>query len=75
MTDLANFSTAHGIAVDYRNKSNPTLLITSRAYNSFKKFTLDGNYLSTIFLLGAFVCRPVFDGDMIYADFRQGPLF
>jgi hypothetical protein len=28
---------------------------------------LDGKYLSTIFLPGAFVCRPVFDGENIYA--------
>lgn len=63
----AEFDTAHGVAVDLRDKKNPTLLITSRGHNSFKRFTLDGNYLSTIFLPGAFVCRPVFHGDNIYA--------
>ncbi len=61
------FSTAHGITVDYRNTANPTLLVTSRAHNAFKRFTLDGKYLSTIFLPGAFVCRPVIKGDMLYA--------
>jgi hypothetical protein len=61
------FATAHGIAIDARNKSNPTLLVTSRVHNSFKRFTLDGKYLSTIFLPGAFVCRPVLDGDNLYA--------
>ncbi|TAF97980.1 MAG: 6-bladed beta-propeller [Cytophagia bacterium] len=63
----AQFATAHGIAVDYRNAANPTLLITSRVHNSFKRFTLDGNYLSTIFLPGAFVCRPVLHGQNLYA--------
>lgn len=62
-----NFSTAHGVAIDYRDKGNPTLLCTSRAHNSFKRFTLDGKYLATIFLPGAFVCRPVLDGENIYA--------
>jgi hypothetical protein len=61
------FDTAHGVTVDLRDSKNPTLLITSRAHNSFKRFTLDGKYLSTIFLPGAFVCRPVINGENIYA--------
>lgn len=61
------FSTAHGIAIDYRDKAKPTLLVTSRVHNSFKKFTLDGKYISTLFLPGAFVCRPVFNDDNLYA--------
>jgi DNA-binding beta-propeller fold protein YncE len=62
----SNFSTAHGVCIDQRDKNNITLLCTSRAHNSFKRFTLDGKYLSTIFLPGAFVCRPVIDGENIY---------
>jgi hypothetical protein len=62
-----NFSTAHGVCVDDRDKQNITLLCTSRVHNSFKRFTLDGKYLSTIFLPGAFVCRPVVNDDNIYA--------
>ena len=61
------FQTAHGIRVDLRDASNPTLLCTSRAHNSFKRFSMDGKYLSTIFLPGAFVCRPVIDEDTLYA--------
>ena len=61
------FQTAHGVCVDNRDKDNPTLLCTSRAHNSFKRFTLDGKYLSTIFLPGAFVCRAVIDGDNLYS--------
>ncbi|MEB2775011.1 6-bladed beta-propeller [Algoriphagus sp. D3-2-R+10] len=63
----AQFSTAHGITVDQRGGKEPTLLCTSRGHNSFKRFTLDGEYLETIFLPGAFVCRPVIHGDHLYA--------
>ena len=48
-------------------KNNPTLLITSRASNCFKRFTLDGTYVETISLPGAFVCRPVINGSNLYA--------
>lgn len=61
------FKTAHGITIDQRGGKEPTLLCTSRGHNSFKRFTMDGKYLETIFLPGAFVCRPVIDGDELYA--------
>ncbi|MBK6392330.1 MAG: 6-bladed beta-propeller [Saprospiraceae bacterium] len=60
------FSTAHGVTVDYRH-GHPSLIITSRGHNSFKRFSLDGKYISTIFLPGAYVCRPVIHGDHLYA--------
>lgn len=63
----SEFSTAHGVCIDDRDKKNPTLLCTSRGHNAFKRFTLRGEYISTIFLPGAFVCRPVIDGENIYA--------
>lgn len=62
-----NFSTAHGVCIDARDKNNITLLCTSRGHNSFKRFTLDGKYLSTLFLPGAFVCRAVIDDENIYS--------
>lgn len=61
------FSTAHGVCIDRRDPKNITLICTSRGHNSFKKFTLDGKYLSTLFLPGAFVCRAVIDDDNLYA--------
>ena len=61
------FQTPHGVAVDHRDPAGPTLLVTSRAHNAFKRFTLDGRYLETIFLPGAYVCRPVFHGEMLLA--------
>ncbi|UZD22653.1 6-bladed beta-propeller [Algoriphagus halophytocola] len=61
------FSTAHGITVDQRGGKEATLLCTSRGHNSFKRFSMEGAYLETIFLPGAFVCRPVIHGDQLYA--------
>ncbi|NQV73710.1 6-bladed beta-propeller [bacterium] len=63
----AQFSTAHGVTVDQRGSGPNTLLITSRGHNAFKRFTMEGEYIETIFLPGAFVCRPVIDDDMLYA--------
>ncbi|MEA1786986.1 6-bladed beta-propeller [Arenibacter sp. GZD96] len=62
-----NLDNAHGIAVDYRDKKAAVLVVTSRTENAFKFFTLDGKYLKTVALPGAFVCRPVLDDDNIYA--------
>ncbi len=65
------FDCAHGIAIDSR-QAPATLLITSRNENSWKRFTLDGSYISEIHLHGSFVCRPVIHGDNIYgAVFRS----
>lgn len=61
------FSTAHGVCIDRRPGKEATLLCTSRGHNSFKRFSMDGKYLSTIFLPGAFVCRPVISGKNLYS--------
>lgn len=61
------FRCCHGIIIDNRNKKNPTLLITDRSHMQFKRFTLDGKYLSSIPLPGSFVCRPVLKDNYIYA--------
>ncbi len=65
--DDAQFSTVHGVCVDTRDPDNPHLICTSRGHNAFKRFTLDGKYLSTVFLPGAFVCRPVIDDNTLYS--------
>lgn len=62
-----NFSTAHGVAIDTRDKNNPTLICTSREENCFKVFTLDGKFIKKIELPGLYVCRPVIHGDNLYA--------
>ncbi len=61
------FQTVHGVAIDQRKGGEPTLVCTSRSHNAFKRFSLDGEYQSTIFLPGAFVCRAVMDDDNLYA--------
>lgn len=58
---------AHGIALDTRKPGDPILLVTSRMDNAIKRFSLSGEYLSEISIPGAFVCRPVVQGENVYA--------
>lgn len=60
------FNCCHGITLDTRNEANPTLLITSRASQEFKRFSLDGEHLETISLPGCSICRPVIHGENLY---------
>lgn len=60
------FDCCHGITLDTRGDKAPTLLITSRTANCFKRFTLDGKYLETIQLPSCYICRPVLKNDMLY---------
>ncbi|MCM5663389.1 NHL repeat-containing protein [Galbibacter mesophilus] len=60
------FDCCHGITVDLRDPNNPCLLITSRSKQEFKRFTMDGQYLETIKLPGASICRPVIHGKNLY---------
>jgi|TARA_B110000914_G_scaffold132444_1_gene115737 peptidylamidoglycolate lyase len=59
------FDCCHGITIDSRDKSNPTLLISSRSKNEFKRFSLDGKWIETIKLPGCYVCRPVIKGEYL----------
>ena len=61
------FQTAHGVCVDLRDESEPVLVCTSRAHNAFKLYSLSGEYQSTVFLPGAYVCRAVIHGNMLYS--------
>lgn len=62
-----NLRNAHGVAVDMRDKANPTLICTSRDENCFKVFTLDGKFIKRIDLPGMYVCRAVISGSQVYA--------
>lgn len=62
----AQFDCCHGITLDTRNPANPTLLITSRARQEFKRFSLKGKHLETISLPGCSICRPVIHGENLY---------
>ncbi|HVT84039.1 MAG TPA: 6-bladed beta-propeller [Chitinophagaceae bacterium] len=66
-----NLLNAHGICIDHRYKDNPTLIVTSRQQNAFKRFTMDGRFINTIALPGAWVCRPVINGDYLYSAVLQ----
>lgn len=73
----APFHCAHGVALDTRpgktHDGQPTLLITSRNHNRFRRYTLDGQWLADVVLPGSFVCRPVIHGPNVYAAvFRSG---
>lgn len=62
---------AHGITIDHRDPSNPYLIVTSRQQNAFKRYTMEGKFLGTVPLPGAWVCRPVINGDHLYAAVLQ----
>jgi len=66
-----NLLNAHGICIDHRDKTNNTLVVTSRQQNAFKRYTMEGKYLNTIPLPGAWVCRPVINGDYLYSAVLQ----
>lgn len=63
----ARLVNAHGVCLDTRNPDEPVLVCTSRTDNQFKTFSLDGQHLRTVDLPGAFVCRAVIDGPLLYA--------
>jgi hypothetical protein len=63
----SNLDNAHGICIDYRQ--NPeTLIITDRT-----RFSMAGEYIETISLPGACVCRPVIKGNYLYAAVLRSP--
>lgn len=63
----SKFKNAHGVTLDTRDKDNPTLICTARIKNTFKRFSLDGEYLEDHYLPGAFMSRAVVDDDNIYS--------
>jgi len=62
---------AHGVCVDLRDPAQPCLLVTSRQQNAFKRYDLSGKHLGTVSLPGAWVCRPVIQGEHLYAAVLQ----
>ena len=73
-TELENdkFLNAHGICYDNRDAKNSSLLITARELNQLKRFSLQGEYLETINVPGALICRPVIhEKDIYFAVLRS----
>ncbi len=60
------FDCCHGITLDQRDSIKPTLLITSRSKNEFKRFSLDGKHIETISLPGCWICRPVIKNENLF---------
>ena len=60
------FDCCHGVTLDTRDPANPSLLITSRSQQCFKRFNLDGQYQATISMPGCWICRPVIKGQLLY---------
>ena len=69
---VEHLDNAHGVCVDYRQPT-PTLLVTDRTRNCFKRFSMEGKYIEQISLPGACVCRPVIKGDHLYAAVLRSP--
>ena len=70
-TEERHLKNAHGICFDNRKKDHPVLIVTSREQNAFKRYTLNGEYIDTIKMPGAWVCRPVIHGEFLYAAVLQ----
>ncbi|MBK1833840.1 hypothetical protein [Roseibacillus ishigakijimensis] len=62
----SDISNGHGISLDSEDPAGPVLWISSREQNQLKRFTLEGEHLSTIDLPGAYAGQAVFHGDHIY---------
>lgn len=60
------FMQAHGVALDTRGPE-PLLVCTARIRNEFHWFTLDGVFVRTVYLPGAYVSRPVIAGSHLYS--------
>ena len=64
--DESSLDNAHGVCIDNRDQENPILLITDRNRNKLKKFSMDGEFISSIHLPGCYICRPVIHGINVY---------
>ncbi|NEU08057.1 6-bladed beta-propeller [Flavihumibacter sp. R14] len=71
-TETKHLDNAHGICIDTRQGS-PSLLVTDRTRNCFKRFDMQGNLKEVINLPGACVCRPVIKNEYLYAAVLRSP--
>lgn len=65
------FMQAHGVAIDTRGPE-PLLLCTERIRNEFHWYTLNGEYVRTVYLPGAYMSRPVISGDLLISGICFG---
>ncbi len=62
----AQFDCCHGITIDDRDPDHPCLLVSSQNSQSFKRFTLEGEFLESIDVPGCSICRPVIHRKQLY---------
>lgn len=62
----AHLSGAHGISIDNRDPKNIKLIVSSRSSNQLKFFTLDGKFLETVDLPGAYGGQAVVHNGHLY---------
>ncbi len=60
------FLQAHGVALDTRG-AEPLVLCSERIRNEFHWFTLEGDFVRTVYLPGAYISRPVIAGDHLFS--------
>ena len=60
------FLQVHGVAIDTRGDV-PLVVCTERIRNELVWFTLDGEYVKTVYLPGAYLSRPVIAGRHLYS--------
>ncbi len=65
-TSPGKFIQAHGIALDTRG-TEPLLVCTGRMRNELSWFTLEGEFRHNVYLPGAYLSRPVIDGDFLHS--------
>lgn len=62
--NAGKFMQAHGVAIDRRGPE-PLVLCTERIRNEFHWYSLAGEYVSSVYLPGAYLSRPVLAGDLL----------
>jgi hypothetical protein len=65
-SNVDKFLQAHGVALDTRG-AEPLLVCTERIRNEFHWYTLDGKFVRSVYLPGAYVSRPVIAGRHLYS--------
>ncbi len=62
----AKLKNSHGVSVDLRDPENPKLIVSSRAENKLKVFTMEGVFIENIDLPGAYGGQAVVHGGNLY---------
>jgi len=64
--NAGKFMQAHGVALDTRGPT-PLIVCTARIRNEFHWFQIDGTFVRSVYLPGAYISRPVIAGHHLYS--------